>query len=67
MIDKTGKVLMVQGDKIRWVTPADIAAWQNAGYHQAVPDSPKDEVAAILRPRNISTEQDTPTNNKEIE
>lgn len=49
MIETAGRIAMVNGGRIRWVAPAEVASWQRSGYVVAEPveDMP---VAAILKP-----------------
>lgn len=49
MIETAGRIAMVNGGRIRWVAPAEVASWERSGYVIAEPvaDPP---VAAILKP-----------------
>lgn len=66
MIDKTDRVEMSDGHKIRWVKPADVQDFQSRGYQLSV-----EEVQVSLRPRKQKqvevpeTETSQPTNLEE--
>jgi len=49
MIETAGRIAMVNGGRIRWVAPAEVASWERSGYVVAEPvaDIP---VAALLKP-----------------
>lgn len=72
MITTTGRVLVINQGRERWVNPTDLAIWQNSGWTivDTLVDTkaPEPEISAVLKPIKLQTEEEPSQNtNKENE